>query len=206
MNTLSLRSKLALLATCATMLLTTTTVLAQSNGTITGTVLDSKGTPITSAAIRIVPEGGGVSRTITTDTLGRFSLSALTPGLYTLEFTAKGFALDSRHIAVTRGQSADISVTLKIDSVSTEVNVEADATHSIAAALAPMDASLDARSARTSITQHFIQNFTSPVSDFGEAVEMAPGTFTTNGNGVGLGQSSTYFRGFPDGNYDIDFD
>ena len=35
---------------------------------------------------------------------------------------------------------------------------------------------------------------------------MAPGTFTTNSNGVGLGQSSTYFRGFPDGDYDIDFD
>src|SRR5260370_6997942 len=35
---------------------------------------------------------------------------------------------------------------------------------------------------------------------------MAPGTFTLNGNGVGLGQSKTYFRGFPDGNYDIDFD
>ena len=46
----------------------------------------------------------------------------------------------------------------------------------------------------------------SPIADYGEAVEMAPGTFTTNGNGVGLGQSSTYFRSFPDGNYDIDFD
>jgi iron complex outermembrane receptor protein len=35
---------------------------------------------------------------------------------------------------------------------------------------------------------------------------MAPGTFTVNGNGVGLGQSATFFRGFPDGDYDIDFD
>jgi iron complex outermembrane receptor protein len=206
MNILLLRPKPALLATCATMLLTTTAMLAQSNGTVTGTVLDAKGTPITSAAIRITPEGGSSNRTITTDTLGRFSLSALPSGVYTLEFTAKGFAQVTRRITVTSGQSADISVALKIDSVSTEVNVEADATHSIAAALAPMDASLDARSARTTITQHFIQNFTSPVADFGEAVEMAPGTFTTNGNGVGLGQSNTYFRGFPDGNYDIDFD
>ena len=44
------------------------------------------------------------------------------------------------------------------------------------------------------------------MADYGEAVAMAPGTFTTNGNGVGLGQSKTYFRGFPDGDYDIDFD
>lgn len=35
---------------------------------------------------------------------------------------------------------------------------------------------------------------------------MAPGTYTTNGNGVGLGQSKSYFRGFSDGSYDIDFD
>jgi iron complex outermembrane receptor protein len=59
---------------------------------------------------------------------------------------------------------------------------------------------------RTEITQAMIKNFMSPVADYGEAVEMAPGTFTTNGNGVGLGQSKTYFRGFPDGDYDIDFD
>jgi iron complex outermembrane receptor protein len=69
-----------------------------------------------------------------------------------------------------------------------------------------MDASLEARSARTPISPVFIQNFTSPVADYGEVVQMAPGTFTLNGNGVALGQSNTYFRGFPDGRYDIDFD
>ena len=35
---------------------------------------------------------------------------------------------------------------------------------------------------------------------------MAPGTFSISSNGVGLGQDKTYFRGFPDGDYDIDFD
>ena len=69
-----------------------------------------------------------------------------------------------------------------------------------------MDALLAETSARTEITQTMISNFMSPVADYGEAVEMAPGTFTTNSNGVGLGQSKTYFRGFPDGDYDIDFD
>ena len=69
-----------------------------------------------------------------------------------------------------------------------------------------MDALLEEHSARTEITQSFIANYTSPLADYGEAVEMAPGTYTTNGNGPGLGQSKTYFRGFPDGDYDIDFD
>lgn len=206
MHILSPRSKPALLSTCATMLFATTTALAQSNGSVNGTVVDAKGTVITAASVRITPEGSNNSRTVTTDTLGRYTLSGLNPGTYTLEFNANGFALTTRTITIVNGQTANLPVTLPIGSVSTEVNVEADATHSIAAALAPMDASLDARSARTNITQHFIQNFTSPVADFGEAVQMAPGTFTTNSNGVGLGQSNTYFRGFPDGNYDIDFD
>jgi iron complex outermembrane recepter protein len=109
-------------------------------------------------------------------------------------------------VVLNANQTADLALTLNVGDVSQQVTVEAYATDSVAAQLAPMDASLDATSARTEITGHFIQNFTSPVADFGEAVQMAPGTFTTNGNGVGLGQSKTYFRGFPDGDYDIDFD
>jgi iron complex outermembrane receptor protein len=34
----------------------------------------------------------------------------------------------------------------------------------------------------------------------------APGTFSVNSNGSGLGDSKNYFRGFSDGNYDITFD
>ena len=37
-------------------------------------------------------------------------------------------------------------------------------------------------------------------------MQIVPGTFTTSTDGVGLGQSKTYFRGFQDGDYDIDFD
>ena len=33
-----------------------------------------------------------------------------------------------------------------------------------------------------------------------------PAPSPLSSNGVGLGQSKTYFRGFPDGDYDIDFD
>src|SRR6202030_4588501 len=117
-----------------------------------------------------------------------------------------GFDLNRRTVQLTAGQDQDISVGLKVGGVSQQVTVEANSLGSIVAALAPMDASLEATSARTYISPTFIQNFTLPVADYGEAVAMAPGTFTLNGNGVGLGQSKTYFRGFPDGDYDIDFD
>ena len=107
---------------------------------------------------------------------------------------------------MTADHSASVALSLQIGQATAEISVDANATHSIAAALAPMDALLNETSARTEITQSFLSNFTSPVADYGEAVNMAPATFTLNGNGVGLGQSKTYFRGFPDGDYDIDFD
>ena len=95
---------------------------------------------------------------------------------------------------------------LSLGSVSDAITVEANTSGSIAAQHAPMDGLLEAHSARTEITPVFIQNYTSPVADFGELVEMAPGTFSISSNGIGLGQDKTYFRGFPDGDYDIDFD
>jgi iron complex outermembrane receptor protein len=69
-----------------------------------------------------------------------------------------------------------------------------------------MKNTLDATSPKTEITQTFIDNFASPVSDFTELLQMAPGTFSVSPNGVGLGQSNTYFRGFSDGQYTMTYD
>ncbi|AEU38587.1 TonB-dependent receptor [Granulicella mallensis] len=178
-----------------------------ADDTLQGTVADSKGGMIANASITVRNDATSHASTTTADGQGHFSVSGLRAGSYTVVAVAPGFqGVTRKSVQVADGQPSEVSLTLEIGSTTTEVTVDADTTGSIAAALAPMDALLDERSARTEITSSFIHNFTSPVSDFGEAVEMAPGTFTTNGNGVGLGQSSTFFRGFPDGDYDIDFD
>jgi iron complex outermembrane recepter protein len=181
---------------------------AQTSGaTLQGTIADAKGGMIGKASVTVRNEVTGRSTTATADAQGHFSIAGLGVGSYTVVATAPGFQTVTRKAVQVAADHADeVSLTLEIGATTTEVTVDADATHSVAAALAPMDALLDERSARTEITPSFIQNFTSPVADFGEAVAMAPGTFTLNGNGVGLGQSKTYFRGFPDGDYDIDFD
>jgi iron complex outermembrane recepter protein len=174
--------------------------------TITGTVTDGKGGVLQSATVSLKNEATSTGRSVKVDPQGHFSLGGFTPGRYTVEISAPGFDLNRRTVQLVAGQDQDISVGLNVGGVSQQVTVEANSLGSIAAALAPMDASLEATSARTYISPTFVQNFTSPVTDYGEAVAMAPGTFTLNGNGAGLGQSKTYFRGFPDGNYDIDFD
>jgi iron complex outermembrane receptor protein len=168
--------------------------------------MDAKGGVLPNAAITIKNESTGLVLTTKADAQGRFFESGLPAGRYTIEASALGFNATRRTgVQLSAGQPQDLPIQLNVGD-SQQVTVNANAAGSIAAALAPMDASLEAISARTYISPAFIQNFTSPVADYGEAVAMAPGTFTTNGNGVGLGQSSTYFRGFPDGNYDIEFD
>ena len=176
-------------------------------GKISGTVLDPRGAPLPGALVQLRDESTGSMRKLTSDGQGSYSFSDLPADKFTMQVDDTGFAT-SRHsgIQVVFGQTTDVSITLALGNVTQEVTVEATEVKSVAAALAPMDSLLSATSARTEITPAMIQNFSRAIADYGEAVQMAPGTFTTNRNGVGLGQSNTYFRGFPDGDYDIDFD
>ena len=183
-------------------------MLAQSaSATLTGTVLDPRGVALPGATVTVRNEATNATQKMTSDGQGKYSFANLPAGKFTVQVDANGFSTSQKTgLQLAIGQPLDVPVTLQLGDVSEEITVEANATGSIAAKLAPMDALLDETSARTEITSTMIQNFMSPIADYGEAVEMAPGTFTTNGNGVGLGQSKTNFRGFPDGDYDIKFD
>ena len=187
--------------------LATPSLHAQSSATISGTVFDPRGVALPGADVRVKNEATGAIQKAVSDTSGKYSFANLPAGKYTVQVDDAGFnTAEKNGVTVAAGQASDVPVTLALGNVSEQITVEASEANSVAAAMAPMDALLEEHSARTEITQAFINNYTSPLADYGEAVEMAPGTFTTNGNGPGLGQSKTYFRGFPDGDYDIDFD
>jgi iron complex outermembrane receptor protein len=178
-----------------------------AGATLEGNVADAKGGLIGKATIVFRNDATGRTKTTTADAMGHFVLAGLPVGTYTVNASAPGFATTvQKGVQIAADHAPTLSLTLAIGAATADVTVEADSTGSVAASLAPMDALLAETSARTEITGAMIQNFMSPVADYGEAVEMAPGTFTTNPNGVGLGQSKTYFRGFPDGDYDIKFD
>ncbi len=177
----------------------------QAQSSLAGTVLDQAGKAVPSATVSVKNESTGAVRTLTTDTEGHFTAADLPAGAYTIDASAPGFATARRAgQQVTEGRTEDISIALSVENVSQAVTVEAVA--SIAAQLAPSGNTLDATSAKTEISGQFIRNFTSPVSDFAELVNLAPGTFSINTNGVGLGQGTTYFRGFSDGQYTMTFD
>jgi iron complex outermembrane recepter protein len=178
----------------------------KDSSAITGSVQDPVGGAVQNATV-VVRSESGVETKATTDAAGKFSISGLPAGTYIVEVSAPGFALATKQsVKATADHAEELTVALALGSVSDAIIVEAANSGSIAAQHAPMDGLLEARSARTEVTPVFVQNFTSPLADFGELVEMAPGTFSVSTNGIGLGQDKTYFRGFPDGDYDIDFD
>lgn len=83
-----------------------------------------------------------------------------------------------------------------------------DTTNSVPAAAisAPSHSSLSARSAQSVISEDYIRNDLTPAADFSQVIQKAPGMWSVSPNGPGIGQTTTYFRGFADGDYSITFD
>ena len=175
------------------------------SGTLAGNIVDQAGKPIAGATVTARAEGGLVSGTATADDKGHFSVSGLAAATYTVEATSPGFARNTRlGVPVSASASQEISITLNVDSVSQSVTVQE--TIVLAADTAPLGNTLDATSAKTVISSAVIQNFMAPVADFAEVIQQAPGAFSTNPNGIGLGQGKSFFRGFADGQYTLTFD
>jgi iron complex outermembrane receptor protein len=185
----------------------TATLVAQQAGTISGSVSDTKGTGVPHSTIVLRNETTNAVTKISGDDGGHFSSPVLPEGNYTIEASAPGFALGTKKdVSVSANGPAQVTMALKLGSVTDQVTVEANNSNSVAAQYAPMDGLLDARSARTEVSSAFIQNFSSPVADYAEVMQMTPGVFSINSNGVGLGDANLFFRGFADGLYDITFD
>lgn len=179
---------------------------AQQGGTLSGTVLDQAGKPLSNATVMVKSDSGDSSATVNVDGEGKFSVTGLAPGDYSIIASAPGFSLTTRSGAkVGAGAGTqDIPIMMSVESTSTTITVSESI--SSAAATAPEGNTLEAPSARTEVSQEFIQNFMSPTADYSEYVNLAPGTFSLNPNGIGLGQGATYFRGFQDGQYTMTFD
>jgi iron complex outermembrane receptor protein len=151
------RWSVALLLSLCTLLLSAApqSVQAQSTGaTVTGTVTDVRGDVLQSATVSVKNESTSNARSVKVDAQGHYSLGGLTPGRYTVEVSAPGFDLSRRTVQLNAGQDQDFSVALKVGGDLQQVTVEANSLGSIAAALAPMDASLESTSARTYISPY----------------------------------------------------
>ncbi len=207
MNKLQRRLQFSTLALAASFVLTTLPgpLHAQDLASITGTVMDSSSQVIPAATVQVKSDAAGTVRTTGSDRDGRFGVSNLAAGTWSVEVSAAGFATQTKTgIHLINGTTVDIPFSLTVGSLSQTVTVEAAASQ--AAEAAPSLSSLDAISPESVITQTYLQNFMSPVGDYSDAMQMTPGTFSVSSNGPGLGDTKIFFRGFKDGFYNMTFD
>jgi iron complex outermembrane receptor protein len=177
----------------------------QTASKIAGTLADAQGKAVANAVVSAINQSSGATKSTHSDASGAYSIDGLAAGKYSVSATAVGLASPARTVELSAGETQQISLTLSISSVAEQVTVNAGI-DSIAAQSAPSGGFIEERTPQSIISNTYIENFTSPIADFGEIVQIVPGSFTESTNGVGLGQSKTYFRGFQDGDYDIDFD
>src|SRR5262245_58859054 len=99
----------------------------QGKTTLKGLVSDEFGGVIVGANV-VVTDAKGVSKTATTNGEGNYSIAGLTPGKYSLQITAPGFAAyENTELELTAGKSEPVNVTLKVTIDAQKVTVAADA-------------------------------------------------------------------------------
>ena len=100
-------------------------VFAQTtSATITGRILDPRGTPAPAITVSVTGQGTGVSRTAVTDTNGLYVLSNLPPGVVDLGVTGTGFAEISRKdLALEVGRTYSFDFRLTVGGLTETVDV-----------------------------------------------------------------------------------
>jgi carboxypeptidase family protein len=117
------------LAALASLLLLAMSVqlLAQTQittGVIQGTVADPSGAVIAGASAEAANPDTNFTRTLSTDSNGRFVFLALPPGSYKVTVSAKGFAtVVQENLNLTVGQAISLNISLKVSSVGERIVV-----------------------------------------------------------------------------------
>ncbi|MBZ5593842.1 MAG: TonB-dependent receptor [Acidobacteriia bacterium] len=100
--------------------------IAQTTGTMQGTVKDTSGSIVPGARITAKLEGGSVTRSNTSDGRGEFVLPTMPVGQYTIEIEATGFKkFVQAHVEVTLGHVINVNATLELGEVTQTVEVQA---------------------------------------------------------------------------------
>jgi hypothetical protein len=104
------------------------TVNAQqiSSAVLTGRIEDSNGASVSSASIKTTNLSTGHEEMTSSDGEGRFRFPYLTIGNYEIRVTAPGFAMLTRQLKLTVGQSLDVLLRLSVEGLAASVDVTGD--------------------------------------------------------------------------------
>src|SRR6266403_3133880 len=101
-------------------------VFAQSNyASLSGTVFDPQHQAIPGASVQLTSVSTSAVRQVSSNDQGIFQINGLLPGAYKLAVQAPGFALFNETVRLEVGQQMTLDVNVKLSSLSTTVQVEA---------------------------------------------------------------------------------
>jgi hypothetical protein len=113
--------------TLFTILLISLPVLGQSNyAVVNGTVLDPQQHALVGATVQLTSPGTQAIRRTSTNDQGIFQMPGLLPGEYEIAVEALGFARFTQNLRLEVGQQLTLDVSLKLASVTSTVDIQAD--------------------------------------------------------------------------------
>src|ERR1043166_713665 len=95
---------------------------------LNGIASDQSGSVLPGVAVTLTEETTGLVRTAVSNETGRFVLSAITPGRYTIRAELPGFQTQTRTgITIAVGQAVTINFTMPVGTQQTEITVGGEA-------------------------------------------------------------------------------
>ena len=165
-------------------------LLAQ-NAEISGLITDPSGLAVPNARVTAENPGTSATRTVSSNTEGKYGVPALLPGLYNITIVANGFkTIHQTGIVVEVDQRARLDFALDIGSTTEIVTVEGSAT-----LLNASDASVS-----TVIGNRFVENMPLNGRSFSSLIDLVPGVVLATSNFYEQGQFSVNGQR-PDTNY-----
>lgn len=99
-----------------------------SGATLSGTVTDQSGSAVPNAQITVTDVGKQISRPVTTDSDGFYTVPNLTPGTYEVKVTATGFSTKVQSgIGLTVGAKQVLNISLAVGAITETVQVTTEA-------------------------------------------------------------------------------
>ena len=121
----ALRNKALVNVTLALCIFPVSALAQSGSGTLEGTVTDPMGAVIPNARVHIVSATTGVVRDVTSNGAGLYSAPDLTPGRYSVTYSATGFATKVQSdVVLSVGVVRDLDVPLGLSATDTTITVE----------------------------------------------------------------------------------
>jgi len=146
----------------------------QLTGSLQGTVNDQTGAVIPDAKIELANDASGDVRRAVSNGEGRFAITAVPPGSYTLTVTAASFSTwQLKGIAINQGDERTIAnIALTVGTVAEKVEISTSAGEV---------AQMDSGEVSTNLNQDFVNNIAITGRDAGELLKIMPGMAINNG-------------------------